>query len=93
MIFPDLCYGVLCYGTHRFSDLLANTGGAALIRKIMLKLLHLTIARFTSLKIPAPQWMVGFWGVFLGVSVIIVSFSPHIWSPPLPKLVKKHEFS
>ena len=27
MIFPDLCYGVLCYGTHRFSDLLANTGG------------------------------------------------------------------
>ena len=76
-----LCYGVLCYGTHRFSDLLANTGGAALIRKIMLKLLLLTIARFTSLKMPAPQWMVGFWGVFLGVCYYRTIFPPYLVAP------------
>ena len=55
----------------------------------MLKLLHITIARFASLKMPAPQWMVGFLGVFLGVCYSRVPFFPHIWSPPLPKLVQK----
>ena len=75
-----LCYGVLCYGTHRFSDLLANTGGA-IIRKIMLKLLLLTIARFASLKIPAPQWMGGFLGVFLGVCYSRAIFPPYLVAP------------
>ena len=40
MIFPDLCYGVLCYGTHRFSELLANTGADGMFSRQIARCNH-----------------------------------------------------
>jgi len=51
------------------------------LRKIMLKLLHITIARFTSLKCRPLKGWGAFWACFW-VCVSIVPFFPHIWSPP-----------